>query len=243
MSWAKERYMRFEPSKCKIMHITRKTTRKITHQYTMEHKSLESVHHTKYLRVTISDDLRWNRHIVDITGHANKLLGLLRWNLSTYDRRVKEAAYLGLVRPLLEYASQAWDPYTDNLSNEIKKIQRCAACFVTSDYQNYELGSVTKLLAELGWKSLKNRRKVDRLCLLKKGRDKNATLPLDDLSKLVKRTRHMHNSYYITIYACTNIFKFSFVPRMVKDWNSLPQSAVEIVEDAKFRNYLLFTIL
>ena len=54
------------------------------------------------------------------------------------DRRVKEATYLGLVRPLLEYASQTWDPCTDNLSNEIEKIQRRAARFVTSDYQNYE---------------------------------------------------------------------------------------------------------
>ena len=108
-SWAKEWYMRFEPnaSRCKIMRITRKTTHKITHQYTMEHTSLESVHLTEYLGVTISDDLRWNRHIADITGRANKLLGLLRRNLSTCDRRVKEAAYLGLLRPLLEYASQA----------------------------------------------------------------------------------------------------------------------------------------
>ena len=39
------------------------------------------------------------------------------------------------------------------------------------------------------------------------------------------------------------IFKFSFVPRTVKDWNSLPRSAVEIVEDGKFRNYLLSMIL
>ena len=41
--------------------------------------------------------------------------------------------------------SQAWDPYTDNLSNEIEKIQRRTAHFATSDYQNYELGCVTKL--------------------------------------------------------------------------------------------------
>ena len=119
----------------------------------------------------------------DITGRANKLLGLLRRNLSTCDRRVKEAAYLGLVRPLLEYASQAWDPYTDNLSNEIENIQRRAARFVTSDYQNYELGSVTKLLKDLGWKSLKSRGEVNRLCLLKKGLDNNAILLLDELSK------------------------------------------------------------
>lgn len=58
--------------------------------------------------------------------------------------------------------------------------------------------------------SLKNRREVDRLCLFKKGLDNNAILPLDELSKPTRKTRHMHNRHYTTIYALTNIFKFSF---------------------------------
>ena len=33
-SWAKKWYMRLEPSKCKMMRITGKTTHKITYQYT-----------------------------------------------------------------------------------------------------------------------------------------------------------------------------------------------------------------
>ena len=171
----------------------------------MEHTSLESVQHTKYLGVMISDDLRRNHHVADITRRANKLLKLLRRNLSICDRKVKEAAYLGLVRPLLEYANQAWDPHTDNLSNEIKKIQRRTAHFVTSDYQNYELGSVTTLLKDLGCKSLKNRREVDRLCPLKKGLDNNEILSLDELSKPARKTTHMHKRYYTTIYVRTNI--------------------------------------
>ena len=163
--------------------------------------------------------------------------------ISTCDRRVKEAAYLGLVRPLLEYASQDWDPYTDNLSNEIEKTQRRTARFVTSDYQNYELGSVTTLLKDLGCKSLKNRREVDRLCPLKKGLDNNAILSLDELSKPARKTTHMHNTYYTTIYVRTNIFKFSFVPRIIRDWNNKPHNVVEIADDAKFRKLFLFTIL
>ena len=159
------------------------------------------------------------------------------------DRIVKEATDLGLVRPLLEYASQAWDPCTDNLSNEIEKIQWRAARFVTSDYQNYELGSVTKLLKDLGWKSLKSRREVDRPCLLKKGLDNNAILSLDELSKPARKTRHMHNRYYTTSYARTNIFKFSFVPSTIRDWNNLPHNVVEIADDAKFRKLLLFAII
>ena len=72
------------------MRITRKTTHKITYQDAMELTSLESVQPTKYLGVTISDDLRWNRHVADITDRAKKRLGLLRRTLSTCDRRIKE---------------------------------------------------------------------------------------------------------------------------------------------------------
>ena len=237
--------MRFEPSKCKIMRITRKTTHKITYQYTMDHTSLESVQHMKYLGLTISDDLRWNRHVADITVPANKPLRLLRQNLSTCDRRVKEATYFGLVRPLLEYASQAWDPYTNNLSKEIDKIHGRAARFVRSDYQNYDPGSVTTLLKDLGWMSPKNRRQVARLCLFKKGLYNNAFLPLDELSKPTRKTRHMHNRHYTTVYAHKNIFKFSFVPRTIRDWNNLAHNynVIEIADDAKFRKLLLFMIL
>ena len=88
---------------------------------------------------------------------------------------------------------------------KVNEIQRRAARFVISDYQNYELGSVTTLLKDLGWKFLKNRREVDRLCLLKKGLDNSAILPLDELSKPARKTRHTHNRYYTTIYARTNI--------------------------------------
>ena len=216
MSWAKKWYIHFEPSKSKIMRITRKTTYKITYHYNIEHKSLESVQHTKYLRVTMSDDLKWNHHVADITGCANKLLSLLGRNLSTCDRRCKRGSL-----PWPSKTSSIWDPYTDpytdNLSNEIEKTQRHAAHFVTSDYPNYELGSVTTPLKDLGWKSLKKRREVDRLSLLKKGPDNNAILPLDELSKLARKTRHMHNRYYTTIYARTNIFKFSNMPCTIRD--------------------------
>ena len=116
-----------------------------------------------------------------------------------------------------------------------KRYRGALARFVTSD--------VTKLLKDLGWKSLKSRREVDRLCLLKKGLDNNAILSLDELSKPARKTRHMHNRYYTTSYARTNIFKFSFVPSTIRDWNNLPHNVVEIADDAKFRKLLLFAII
>ena len=34
---------------------------------------------------------------------------------------VKEEAYKGMVRPILEYGSSVWDPYTDKLKEELEK--------------------------------------------------------------------------------------------------------------------------
>ena len=42
---------------------------------------------------------------------ANRTLDFLRHNLSSCPQDVKETAYKGLVRPVLEYASPVWDPH------------------------------------------------------------------------------------------------------------------------------------
>ncbi len=67
-------------------------------------------------------------------------------------RNIKEAAYFILVRPHLEYASGAWDPYQKNDIYKIEMVQRKAARFVTRNYSREE-GTVTQILEELEWTS------------------------------------------------------------------------------------------
>ena len=47
---------------------------------------------------------------------------------------MKEAAYKGLVRPVLEYGSSVWDSHTYGLQEELEKVQHRAARFVTGNY-------------------------------------------------------------------------------------------------------------
>ena len=80
---------------------------------------------------------------------------------------MKDAAYKQMLRPILEYGSSVWDPYTDKIQEELEKIQNRQARFVTRNYV-YETGSMTGILGQLKWESLKKRRKDNRLILLYK---------------------------------------------------------------------------
>ena len=97
--------MRFQPVKCNIMQLTKKRIKKINAVYSLEGTVLENVDNIKYLGVTISKDLKWNTHVSNICTKANRPLGFLRRNLSSCPQDVKETAYKGLVRSILEYAS------------------------------------------------------------------------------------------------------------------------------------------
>ena len=96
---------------------------------------------------------------------------------------VKEAAYKGLVRPVLEYVSSVWDPHTKGIQEELKKVQNRAARFVTRKH-TFEEGSMTGILEQL-WRS------DNRLILLhmyKCLKDK-ARIPQGDLIPKTSRCR------------------------------------------------------
>ena len=107
--WARTLGMRFQAVSCNVIQITRKRTNKIKFKieasYTLEGIVLENVDSIKYLGITITHDLRWNTHISNMCTKANRTLGFLRRNLYQCPQDVKEAAYKGIVRPILEYGS------------------------------------------------------------------------------------------------------------------------------------------
>ena len=105
---------------------------------------------------------------------------------------MKEAADKGMVRPILEYGSSVWDPHPDKLRKELEKVQNRAARFVTRNY-DYETGSMTGILGQLKWESLKKRRKDNRLILLYKGLKGKAKIPTDDLIPKTRRGRNQHS--------------------------------------------------
>ena len=134
--------------------------------YYLHGKELKHVPHIKYLGVNISHDLRWDKHIDSITLKATNTLNFLRRNINIRNSHAKLQAYKSLVRPILEYSSTVWDPYTNKLINQIEMVQRRAARFALHRYNR--TSSVGCMLQILHCSTLAERRRVARLSMFYK---------------------------------------------------------------------------
>ena len=93
--WAESWEMKFNPSKCYIMS-TCQSTKIGPYLYSLCGCVLSKVTNSKYIGVTISEDLQWNTHITDTSAKASRTLGFLRRNLRGCPKELKQLAYFSL---------------------------------------------------------------------------------------------------------------------------------------------------
>ena len=91
------------------------------------------------------------------------------------------------------------------------RIRKRATRFVTGNY-NYETGSMTGILGQLKWESLKKGRKDNRLILLYKGLKGKASVPTDDL---IPKTRRCSTLWHFRLPLLIQMFiKVASSPRL-----------------------------
>jgi hypothetical protein len=209
----------------------------ISFNYKLKGNTLEHASLAKYLGVDITMDLNLNNHIDRISKKANTMLGFLRRNLPSASKTTKTTAYISLVRPHLEYCCSVWNPHTSEKIKKIEAVQRRAARYVTNAYDRTT--SVTSLLQDLGWESLESRRTKSQLTMLYKTINRLVDIPPDPyLHPASTRTRSTHSMKFRQPPVRTNYFKYSFFPRTIPIWNSLPASVAEAPSLASFRGEL-----
>lgn len=223
--WENSWDMKFHPTKCCALSVTRRNTT-IQSQYRIHDHVLEKVNNVKYLGVTIQQNMNWDGHVNAVYNKANKTLGFLRRNLKISSRTIKDRAYKAFVRPVLEYASSVWDPSAQKFVDKLESIQRRAARFVMNNYER--TSSVTDMLHTLGWQSLEQRRKISRLSMMFKVKNDLAHCPIikSKLHPLPSRQRRSHSKQYQLVQCRTLYRASSFLPRTVKDWNNLSEGTV-----------------
>ena len=224
--WTSKWQLSFNLKKCNVIRITRSIS-PIIFNYTAQGVPIPVVSHHPYLGVELSSNLRWDKHIQIITKKANQTLAFLRRNLGNCPAEVKVSVYKTLIRPHLEYASTVWDPFLVKDVLELEKIQRRAARWVKSCYQR-QPGVVSNLLIELGWVCLQRRRLNARLITMWKAINNLISFPMPAHIKHKQIiTRQYHHTKFIQPPASSNVYKYSFISRTIKDWNNLSNNVIE----------------
>ena len=232
--WERKWLMEFHPSKCQVVCITNK--RKPTSStYSIHGLILEEVHSAKYLGLNVDTKLSFNTHVDITTKKANSIRALLQRNFSSCSRKIKEATYKTYVRPIVEFATTAWDPHTQRNIRKLEQVQRSSARYVTSTYMYDRRSSVTALLKDLQWPTLQSRRCQSRLAMLYRIRWDLVDIKWKQhLTESTSITRG-HGSRFWTPYCSSQVYSSSFFHRTSKEWNSLKKDPREFVSLDAFK--------
>ena len=226
VEWADSWQMKFNADKCKVIHFGRANDR---HKYTMGGHApagvvLEEVKVEKDVGVMVSEDLKPSTQCSQAAKKANSILGRMSRSFSYRDKVVWLRLYKTYVRPHLEYAVQAWCPWTQADIKVLEDVQRRAVGMISGlQGQSYQ-----DKLSELELMSLEDRRvRGDMIQTWKilHGYDnvREATWFTRLNSTAVRDTRASSSPYtLVQNRANTELRRNTFSYRVVRGWNSLP---------------------
>ena len=144
------------------------------------------------------------------------------------NRKALENIYIAFIRPLLDNSDSVWDHCTNKSKKQLDLIHHDAARIIT---RATKLCSIEKILADLGWDSLQERRYKHKLPVFFKIINCLTPRYLSEiLPPLVQENNHYNLRNANTLYpmhANTNLFFNSFFPSTIRAWNELSDEIKE----------------
>ena len=231
--------MKFNESKCQVLRASRKKVKTVA-QYNLDGQPLECVPYVKDLGVTVCSDVSWTRHIEETVAKANRTLGLVkRICKDMHDQTVRKVLFCAIVRPILEYASNLWSPYTIKHKRLVENVQRRATKFILDYPQDI---TYAERLAKIKILPLEFRRKISDLCLLFKSRTGAITTDVNNHIYTFEpghQTRNYDkNNYNLIIKHKQDYFRNSFFIRSVELWNTVPSHVKSSSSLGIFKSHL-----
>ena len=232
-AWAETWQMEFNAAKCKVIHFGRNNPR---FHYTMGGHApagvvLEAVKVEKDVGVMISDDMKPSVQCNTAAKKANAVLGRMARSFTYRDREVWLRLYKTYVRPHLEYAVQAWSPWSQSDIKSLEEVQQRAVRMISG----LRGKSYQERLLELDMTTLEERRvRGDMIQTWKilHGHDnvRESTWFTRLGSIAVRETRANSAPYTLEQKRVnTELRKHMYSYRVVKVWNNLPLN----IRDAK----------
>ena len=128
VGWSDRNKLQLHPTKCKEFRIQFSKREYIAEPIIISGQQLEIVKSAKILGVTLTDDLRWNKHIGTVVSKASKRLYLLKQlQRAGVDEHHLIDFYNACIRSVVEYACEVFHSSLPTyLSEELERVQRRA---------------------------------------------------------------------------------------------------------------------
>ena len=237
--WAYKRKMSFNPDVSKQVQeviFSRKKNIKNYPIVSFNNLPINRKSTQKHLGLLLDEKLNFSEHINKKLKKAAKSINLLRKLNLSLRRSAHLIIYKSFIRPHLDYGDIVYDqPNKSSLSEKIESLQYNAALAITGAIKG---SSTEKLYQELGFESLKDRRWIRKLCCLNKIMSSKRPSYLYDLLPPLQRSQR-NQGFFQPLLCRTEIFKNSFLPYMINEWNKLDPDIRKIDSCVGLRKKLL----
>ncbi len=156
-NWALTWRVQFNAAKTVYMIVSNKKQLPNYPDLYLHGQVLRRVSEHKHLGIILSNNMKWDSYVDSITSKAATRLNGIKRISHIITRKAKICLYQSLILPVLEYGSVLYDNCTTILVNRLEQIQRRAAVICTGAFR---ITSYSRLLDELGWNSLVDRRAI-----------------------------------------------------------------------------------
>ena len=219
VQWAERWGMAFNVQKCKVMHLGHANRK---HVYTMNGAVLEETEEERDLGVMISNKLKPGTQCAKAARTAAAVLGQISRAFHFKDRYVFVQLYKQYVRPHLEFAVQAWSPWSAADKEVLEAVQRRMVRMVSglrsTEYEDR--------LKELGMTTLEERRhQADMAMMFKtmRGVDGQKEEWFTPAAAGQRRTRVADDPLNVRLaHGRLELRKNFFTVRCTEHWNNVP---------------------
>jgi ribonuclease P/MRP protein subunit RPP40 len=232
--WSAMWGMQFNVPKCKVMHMGHNNPK---YQYKMAGQTLSVASEEKDIGVTATNALKPSAQCARAAKTAQTVLGQISRAFHYRDRHVFMRLYKQYVRPHLEFAVQAWSPWTETDRECLERVQKRAVGMV-SGLQNHEY---EERLVELGMTTLAERRhRADMHMVHKILKNENSldhTIWFEKAVESGRATRITADPLNIKPKAGRlEVRRNFFTVRVIDDWNRIPSNIKRITTASGFKD-------
>nr|VZI32895.1 unnamed protein product [Spirometra erinaceieuropaei] len=222
--WSKDWLLPFNVNKCNFLRVGRTSFPNHT-VFRLTDKALtQGVDAQKDLGAWIKTSLKPSLQCSKVAKSAMSILYLVKWAFSYFDEDCFAKVFQTFVRPHLEFAIQAWRPWTAKVFGILEKVQRRATKLVSGQWSlPYETRLANPALFPLSYRQLRG----DLIQAFRIMRNQGCCLASGDFFELPTTTNLRGHPIKLRVTgAQLDTRKFFYSNRVAAAWNALPEDVL-----------------